>query len=80
MASGHSTQYSYGSGCFPLCEECWEELGTPQARMPFYRDLWESWQQYGPLNGVPMETIWEQMKIAVMNEENAASQSRTEEK
>jgi hypothetical protein len=39
----HSTDYDHGRGCFPLCEECWEDLATPEARLPFYRVLWEQW-------------------------------------
>jgi hypothetical protein len=30
--------------CFPLCEKCWQDLGTPAARLPFYRQLWLDWQ------------------------------------
>ena len=41
----HSTIYNeYGTGCFPLCKECWQKL-TPEQRLPFYMqlvDLWES--------------------------------------
>lgn len=35
-----------GSGCFPLCQWCWEEL-TPDERMPYYKQLWDSWAQWG---------------------------------
>lgn len=36
--------YPYtGSGCFPLCEKCWEELGTFDARRPYYAQLYEDW-------------------------------------
>ena len=38
----HDTQYTEGSGCFPLCEDCWSEL-TPQERLPYYYQLWRSW-------------------------------------
>lgn len=36
------------SGCFALCEECWRDLGNPEARLPYYRccfgdrDTWPS--------------------------------------
>jgi hypothetical protein len=39
----HVTKYSNGSGCFPLCQKCWRELGTPEARLPYYRDLLARW-------------------------------------
>lgn len=44
FCEGHSTQYSEGSGCFPLCEQCWSEL-KPTDRIPYYRSLWESWNK-----------------------------------
>lgn len=31
-------------GCFPLCEDCWQTLGHPEARIPYYRVLIEHWQ------------------------------------
>lgn len=31
------------SACFPLCEECWQKLGTPEARWPFYEKLIDDW-------------------------------------
>jgi hypothetical protein len=42
-AKWHSTTYSEWRGCFPLCEECWAAL-TPETRLPYYLDLWESWE------------------------------------
>jgi len=36
---GHSTMYDEHRGCFPLCENCWRELATPDARLPYYRQL-----------------------------------------
>jgi hypothetical protein len=35
LVNGHSVNYADGSGCFPICEECWDEL-TPATRLPFY--------------------------------------------
>src|SRR5215831_19342032 len=35
----HNTQYSSQWGCFPLCEQCWQDLGTPEARLPYYESL-----------------------------------------
>lgn len=58
----HTTFYSENSGCFPLCETCWSEL-TSTERVPFYRQMWDSWQTFG----VPVDPkIWDQIEIAVM--------------
>ena len=43
FVKGHSTQYTEGSGGFPLCEDCWDALGTPEARLPYYRQLYMEW-------------------------------------
>lgn len=49
-------------GCFPLCEKCWKELKTPEARMPYYRQLWTEWSA----DGVPMDgRKWEWIEAAV---------------
>jgi hypothetical protein len=32
------------AGCFPLCEPCWRELATPEARLPFYERLVWDWK------------------------------------
>jgi hypothetical protein len=32
-------------GVFPLCEECWTELGTTARRLPFYRRLFRKWKK-----------------------------------
>ena len=44
----HDTQYTLSNGCFPLCEACWQELGSAAARMPYYRALWEHWLATSP--------------------------------
>lgn len=46
----HSTPYGDGmSGCFPLCESCWQDL-TPELRLPYYRililEVWESLEDW----------------------------------
>lgn len=45
FANGHDTPYSDNEGCFPLCEACWHDLATPDARLPFYEhlilDVWD---------------------------------------
>jgi hypothetical protein len=53
----HTTYYSdaadavtrSGSGCFPLCENCWSAL-TPPERLPYYEQLLVSWEKYGPVD------------------------------
>jgi hypothetical protein len=40
----HDTEYTPSRGCFPLCESCWQELGTPKKRLPFYSKMWASWR------------------------------------
>ena len=57
FAKGHATPYSPSVSCFPLCEKCWERL-TPQKRLPFYRELWESWND--------PDVKWEDIKKAVL--------------
>jgi len=51
---------SGGGGCFPLCQGCWEELGSAAARLPYYRALWEIWQATGGT-----EETWEELQAAV---------------
>lgn len=58
FVEGHDTPYRDGSGCFPLCERCWEER-TPEERLPFYADLIWSWDSAD-------EELWTQVKTAVM--------------
>lgn len=42
---GHDTKYSVSHGCFPLCEKCWTALETPEARLPYYRQMFNKWPQ-----------------------------------
>jgi hypothetical protein len=58
----HSTRYTDGQGCFPLCEKCWQELETPGNRLPYYRELWEEWNEQLEID----PERWEQIKSAVM--------------
>jgi hypothetical protein len=53
--------YSDERGCFPLCETCWQELGTPEARLPFYRKLWNEWVDEHGMD----PAVWERIKAAV---------------
>lgn len=42
----HDTEYSNGSGCFPLCEGCWLSL-TIAERLPHYERLIQRWSDMG---------------------------------
>lgn len=35
-------------GMFPLCEDCWQELGTTDERLPYYLELVAMWDVMGP--------------------------------
>lgn len=59
----HRTMYGNGSGCFPLCEQCWKKLGTPEARLPYYRMMWDSWVADGA--EMPISK-WDQIEAAVL--------------
>ena len=59
----HTTYYMRGAGCFPLCEDCWRQLETPEKRMPFYRQMWDGWVGYS--SG---KACWEQIEAAVLKE------------
>ncbi len=48
-------------GCFALCQECWCCLETPEARMPYYRELWAQW-------GSRPDVKWEEFESAVLAE------------
>lgn len=46
----HSTEYAVEvpggvevRGVFPLCQTCWDLLGTYEARLPYYISMWEWW-------------------------------------
>ncbi len=43
---GHSTIYESGSGTFSLCEKCWDVCGTPEKRLPYYKEMMEMYD-YG---------------------------------
>ena len=42
-----------GTGAAPICETCWDELGTPEQRMPWYRCLWLLWEIDRLYDGCP---------------------------
>lgn len=62
----HYTQYTNHSGCFPLCQMCWEDL-TIEQRLPHYLNLYLQWRSEGfdTCNGVPWEQVWIEMESAV---------------
>jgi hypothetical protein len=49
----HTTWYAgspdrpASSGCFPLCEDCWLLLGSPEARIEYYGALIDEWEALG---------------------------------
>ena len=63
FCEGHSTQYTEGSGCFPLCEQCWSDL-TPTQRLRYYRQLYDQWIQ----TGSAPEIGWPEIERAVLSE------------
>lgn len=66
----HVTHYSPSSGLFPLCEDCWTELRTPENRMPYYRELFNSWDRTGRQ---VRESDWPVIETAVFCENIPAS-------
>lgn len=64
IAPGHTTWDSERNGSFPLCEGCWIELGTPEARLPYYRALFDAWGADGrPDDG---GARWDDIQVAVL--------------
>ena len=59
----HATQYSDSRGCFPLCQFCWEEC-SPEERLPYYRELFESWVSEGAEIATP--ELWLLIHSAVL--------------
>lgn len=70
LVEHHSTYYSESGGCFPLCERCWDDLGTAEERLPFYRILWHQWMSYGrpDHNGMSWDDLWAGMEAGVRSE------------
>lgn len=69
ICKGHSTQYTESRGCFPLCEECWEELSIFE-RLPYYKALWNKWRSSGlpNCNSMSWDMLWTNIERAVMDE------------
>jgi hypothetical protein len=58
-APKHYTQYTAINGCSPLHERCWKTLKTPEARLPYYRQLvFEMWEESG---------VWPYVEKAVLD-------------
>lgn len=66
----HTTNYDRSGGCFPLCEDCWRELLTAEARLPYYMRLMDLWQSSGSPdhNGIPWPTLRALVMSAVVEE------------
>jgi hypothetical protein len=65
----HTTRYTHGISCFPLCEACWREL-TPTQRIPYYFTLFKKWLSYGTethSNGMSWDETWDAILEAVMD-------------
>lgn len=60
LGEGKIYMASSRRGCFPLCEDCWSALETPDARMPFYRMLWQEWEK-----STPGHAKWADIEAAV---------------
>lgn len=50
----HCTDFHDYRGMCPMCETCWWELETPEARMPWYRGLWLLWEMEALYEGCPV--------------------------
>ena len=66
-AKGHVTEYKNGMGCFPLCEQCWQEL-TSGERLPYYRQLYTQWELSSIKSGYKMDMKWKDIEVAVLKE------------
>lgn len=58
----HEVVVTNGEGCFPLCKQCWKDLQTPEARLPYYRMLIDEWKR----EDTNAEAKWPKLKAAVM--------------
>lgn len=63
IAKYHITDYSDGTGCFPLCESCWREL-VPEQRLRYYRELVDQWSNYPGAKDYGI--TWELIRRAVL--------------
>lgn len=61
----HNTSWHQRGG-IALCEQCWAEL-TPRERLPFYRELVESWHKRPDLCELGFDEEWAQVEAAVLS-------------
>ena len=67
LVLGHTTWFSKGWGCFPLCEGCWTKLAKPEARLPYYFQMWQRNAADADLNDIDrIAADWPLMKAAVL--------------
>ena len=69
---GHSTFYTEQHGLFPLCEWCWQSLGTPHDRLPYYLGLVAHWEHRHPgpaPSGMTWAEVRQQVQTAVLRGE-----------
>lgn len=57
-------------GIFPLCEACWQLLGTVERRIPFYKRLHRMWMRAGAAADM---TQWSAIESALRKESDAQS-------
>jgi hypothetical protein len=67
----HSTDYGHGRGCFPLCKKCWKDLGTPEARLPYYLTMFTQWRSTAHMVPDPghldeLYEAWPSIRAAVL--------------
>lgn len=63
VVTNHSTPYTQGRACFPLCDMCWTML-LPEERLPYYEQLvkeWHQWDKYA------RDDRWLAIKEAVLD-------------
>jgi len=69
----HVTDVTDNKGMFPLCENCWRELRTAEARRPYYMRLWHRWCNDGidtdPSD--PQAITWPRIVDALQREETS---------
>lgn len=49
LVDDHTTYHgeNHRQGLFPLCEGCWVLLGSPEARIEYYKKLVDWWEELG---------------------------------
>lgn len=65
VVDGHLTPYAPSRMCFPLCEDCWAKLKTPEARLPYYHKMAKEWDAEDR-DSHAFENVWPGMKENVL--------------